>query len=62
MNKEEELDSLVQALIHDLKAYAAIWGEPSDMSHTMENVIWNYCSSVIDSIAIEAERVYKEMS
>ncbi len=62
MNKEEELGSLVQALIHDLKAYAAIWGEPSDMSHPMENIVWSYCSSVIEFIANKAELVYKEMS
>ena len=62
MSREQELDLLVQALIHDLKAYAAIWGEPSDMSHPMENIVWSYCSSVIEFIANKAELVYKEIS
>ena len=62
MSREDELDSLVQALVHDLKAYAAIWGEPSDMSHPMENIVWRYCSGVIDSIANKAELVYKAIS
>ncbi len=62
MNKEEELGSLVQAIVHDLRGYAAIWGEPSDMSHPMENIVWSYCSSVIESIANKAELVLKEIS
>lgn len=62
MNREEKLDGLVQNLIHDIKAYADIWGEPSEMNHPMENIVWSYCSSVIDSIANKAELIYKEIS
>lgn len=62
MSREQELDLLVQALIHDLKGYAAIWGEPSDMSDPIENIVWRYCSGVIESIANKAERVYEEVS